>query len=75
MELKEYQIVKYIKNDTKYHYIFTETEEGLYVKDEEKNITYPVSNFILRLNNKNEEENRYYFDLKYVNKKLSLIHI
>ncbi len=69
MELKEYQIVKYIKNDTKYHYIFTETEEGLYVKDEEKNITYPVSNFILRLNNKNEEENRYYFDLKYVNKK------
>lgn len=69
MELKEYQIVKYIKNDTKYHYIFTETKEGLYVKDEEKNVKYPVSNFILRLNNKNEEENKYYFDLQYVNKK------
>lgn len=69
MKLKEYLIEKYIKNGTKYHYIFKETEEGLYVKDEEKSVTYPVSNFILRLNNKNEEENRYYFDIQYVNKK------
>lgn len=73
MDLKKYEIDKWIKSETVYKTILVETDDGLYFVNEEKNEKRLIGNFILRLVSKDITKNQYHFDVYTLNDKQKFI--